>query len=108
MAFETGFHARQFQGLVDVMYGSATVDPATAAAGAEVVTTVTATGVALGDLVLAFPGVDLTSLGGYFASVSAADTIKVVISNETGDHIDIASSTWRFIVLRPKGRFNSI
>ena len=108
MAFQTGFSPRQFQALFDVLFGSATVNPATAAAGTEVVTSVTVTGAALGELVLCFPGVDLSSLGGYFAQVTAANTVKIVISNETADHIDLASSTWRFVLLRPKGNFASI
>lgn len=108
MAFQTGFSPRQFQALFDVLYGSAVVDPATAAAGAEVVTSVTVTGAALGDFVMAFPPKDLSALGAYFAVVSGTNTVKIVISNETADHIDIASGTWRFVLLRPKGNFASI
>lgn len=106
MAFNSkGFSPKQFQSLVDVLFGSATVDPATAAAGAEIVTTVTVQGAKLGDAVIAFPGKDLSALGGYFCTVTGDNTIKIVISNETADHIDITTSTWRFLLLRPKGDF---
>lgn len=109
MSFNSkGFGPRQFQALVDVLFGSASVNPATAAAGTEIVTSVTVTGAKLGDAVICFPGVDLSALGGYFATVTGDNTVKIVISNETADHIDIADSVWRFLLLRPKGDFSKI
>lgn len=110
MAFNSkGFAPRQFQGLVDVIFGSAAVDPGDMAAGAETVTSVTVTGAALGDAVICFPGVDVATAGAvYSASVTAANTVKIAWSNATGDHINLASSTWRFLLLRPKGDFAKI
>lgn len=102
MAF-SNLSPRQFQGICDVIVGSAAVNPADMAAGAESSITVTISGVALGDIVLAGPGVAITDGVIWSASVSAADTVKIVFSNPTGDHVDLASSTWKFVVLRLKG-----
>lgn len=99
----------QFQSLVDVIFGSATVDPASVATGAagQGSTTVTVTGAALGDAVIPFPGVDLTSVQ-VTASVTAADTVKIMIQNLSGGAVDLASSTWRFLILRPKSKFLAV
>jgi len=96
----------QFQDLFDVFVGDATVNPATVAANVLVATNVTVTGVALGDIVLAGPGVDLSTVN-WSAHVSAANTVTVVIDNASADHIDIGSSTWTFVVLRPKAKITS-
>jgi hypothetical protein len=98
---------RQFQGLFDTIASSQTVDPGDAAAGAEVSATVTITGAALGDFVLVAPGVDVVDVT-VQAYVTAADTVTWVVGNVTGDHVNLASSTWNFLVLKPKGVFNSI
>ena len=61
---------------------------------------ITIPGVALGDMVLgASLGVDLAGLivSGY---VSAADTVKFRIQNESGSTVDLASSTLRLVVAR--------
>lgn len=103
MAFSS-LSPRQFQSLFDVIVGSATVDPADMAAGAETVTSVTVAGAALGDAVIAFPGVDVATAGAvYSVSVTATNTVKIAWSNAGGDHINLASSTWRFLILRLKG-----
>ena len=109
MAFNTkGPSPRQFQALVDVIFGSATVDPGDTAAGADAQTNVTITGVAVGDAVIFFPGVAITSGVTVQATVSAANTVTLTFDNESGDHVNLASSTWRFLVLRPKGDFAKI
>jgi hypothetical protein len=109
MAFNrSNFSAKQFQSIVDVIYGTATVDPADMAAGAESNISVTITGVALGDIVLAAPGVLITDGVVWSASVVSANTVKIVFGNLTGDHINMASSTWNFLVLRPKGDFAAL
>lgn len=108
MAFNSrGFSPRQFQGLVDVLFGSATVNPGDTAAAAEDTITVTVTGAALGDAVVVFPGVSLANVT-ITAQVTAANTITIFTGNLTGDHINLASSTWRFLLLRPKGDFAKI
>ena len=61
---------------------------------------VTVAGVALGDMVIgASFGVDLVGLTvtGY---VSAANTVKFRIQNESGSTVDLASSTLRLVVVR--------
>lgn len=109
MAFNSkGFAPRQFQGLVDVLFGSATVNPGDTAAGADAQVAVTVTGAAVGDAVLFFPGVAITSGVTVQATVSAANTVTLTFDNETADHVDLASSTWRFLLLRPKGDFAKI
>lgn len=111
MAFNSrGVAPRQFQALFDVIFGSAVVDPASVATGAagQGSTTVSVPGVALGDAVLAFfPGVDLTSVQ-VTCSVTAADTVKIMIQNLSGGAIDLLTSTWRFVIARPKGDFSKI
>jgi hypothetical protein len=75
--------------------GLKTWDPGSIAAGAVETTTVTVTGAALGDAVTAVSlGVSLAgmTLTGY---VSAADTVTVVLKNETAGAVDLASSTLR-------------
>jgi hypothetical protein len=72
--------------------GSATWNPADLADGAQLTTTVTVTGAALGEPVslgfsLSLQGMQLT---GY---VSAADTVTVVLRNGTGGAINLASGT---------------
>ena len=85
---------------------SATVDPASVAAEATGSDSVTATGVQLGDMVIAFaPGVAITDNLAVQCFVSAANTIKIQYSNNNaaaGAAIDLASSTWRFLVARPR------
>lgn len=93
------FRKEQFQGLFDVLPFSATVDPGSAAAGAEVSGTITVTGAALGDVVLLAPGVDLQTLI-LSATVISANTVEWVLMNETAGTVDLASSTWKGALLR--------
>ena|SRR3989304_2016098 len=96
----------QFQDLFDVLVGDATVDPATIAANVLVEVDVTVTGAALGDIVLAGPGVDTSNLT-WSACVRAANTVTLSFNNASADHIDLASSTWTIVVLRPKAKITS-
>lgn len=77
-----------------VLYGSKTWDAASTADGAQATTTVTVTGAELGDYVEVSMGVSLVlaTLTGY---VSAADTVTVVLQNESGATLDLASTTLR-------------
>lgn len=72
--------------------GSKTWDPASVANGGEVNTTVAVTGAVVGNYVQASFSNDLQALTltGY---VSAADTVTVVLANNTGGAIDLASGT---------------
>lgn len=77
------------------LQGSITWDPASLADGAgETSLAITVTGSALGDFVMVSAPYDLQGItcNGY---VSAADTVKIRIQNETGGIIDLASGTWR-------------
>jgi len=61
---------------------------------------VTVSGVALGDMVIgASLGVDLVGLTvtGY---VSAANTVKFRIQNESGSTVDLASATMKIVIVR--------
>lgn len=90
-----------FRGLFsDTWAVKATLNPASLADGVGETDDVTVPGVALGDMVIgASLGVDLVGITvtGY---VSAADTVKFRIQNESGSTVDLASSTLRLVVVR--------
>lgn len=68
------------------------------AAGAVDEQSVTITGVAVGDLILAIPPVNLeTGLVPAVPYISAANTVKVRNSNPTGSPITTAVKAWTFI-----------
>lgn len=96
----------QFQGLFkDMWLVSATVDPASTAAEGSQVDTITVPGLALGDMVIGFaPGVTINSNLVVQVWVSAANTLSIMYTNNNvaaGAAIDVASSTWRFLIGRP-------
>lgn len=109
MAFNKTIPSAQlFQEMFDIIVGSAVVDPASVATGANGNTTVTVPGLALGDTCLAFfPGVDLSNVQ-VTVSVTAANTAKIQVQNTSGGAVDLASSTWRFVFARPKGVLSKI
>ena len=90
-----------FRGIFsDTWLVTATLDAGSLVDGAGETDDITIPGVALGDMVLgASLGVDLAGLivSGY---VSAADTVKFRIQNESGSTVDLASSTLRLVVAR--------
>ncbi len=91
----------QFRGLFsDTWSVKATLDAGSLADGAGETDDVTVTGVAIGDMVIgASLGVDLVGLTvtGY---VSAANTVKFRIQNESGSTVDLASTTLRLVCVR--------
>lgn len=91
----------QFRGLFsDTWAVTATLDAGSLVDGAGETDDVTIPGVALGDMVIgASLGVDLVGLTvtGY---VSAANTVKFRIQNESGSTVDLASSTLRIVIVR--------
>ena len=91
----------QFRGLFsDTWLVRATLNPGSLADGVGETDDVTVPGVALGDMVIgASLGVDLVGITvtGY---VSAANTVKFRIQNESGATVDLASSTLRIVVAR--------
>lgn len=91
----------QFRGLFsDTWAVTCTLNAGSLVDGAGETDDVTVPGVALGDMVIgASLGVDLVGLTvtGY---VSAADTVKFRIQNESGSTVDLASSTMKIVVVR--------
>jgi len=91
----------QFRGLFsDTWAVLATLNAGSLADGVGETDDVTVSGVALGDMVIgASLGVDLVGLTvtGY---VSAANTVKFRIQNESGSTVDLASSTLRIVIVR--------
>lgn len=91
----------QFQSIFPEVYGAqATYDAGSIAQAAEEVVEVTVTGAALGDLVLCSLSIDVADLE-LDAEVTAADTVTVQLSNNTGGAIDLASATINVVVLHP-------
>lgn len=92
----------QFRGIFNETWVvKATLNAGSLSDGAGETDDVTVPGVALGDMVLgASLGVDLVGLTvtGY---VSAANTVKFRVQNESGSTVDLASSTLRIVVVRP-------
>ena len=91
----------QFRGIFNETWVvKATLNAGSLADGAGETDDVTVPGVALGDMVIgASLGVDLVGLTvtGY---VSAANTVKFRVQNESGSTVDLASSTLRVVVAR--------
>lgn len=83
-----------------VLTGTATWDPASIAAGGTATTTVTVTGATLGDFVERVSlGVSTAGLV-VSATVTASNTVTVVLQNPTAGAIDLASSTVSVAVRR--------
>ena len=91
----------QFRGIFsDTWVVKATLDAGSVADGVGETDDVTVAGVALGDMVIgASLGVDLVGLTvtGY---LSAANTVKFRIQNESGSTVDLASATLRIVIAR--------
>jgi len=82
-----------------VLKGTATWNPASIAAAAQESKDFTVTGAALGDFAIAGAGVDVTDLF-VSAVVTATNTVTVTLINQTVGAIDLASSTWKIMVLK--------
>lgn len=79
--------------------GSLTWDPGSLADGAgETSTGITVTGAALGDYVLVSAPYDLQGLTAT-AYVSATNTVKIRLQNESAGTVDLASGSWKVRVL---------
>ena len=91
----------QFRGLFsDTWAVTCTLDAGSLVDGAGETDDVTVPGVALGDMVIgASLGVDLVGLTvtGY---VSAANTVKFRIQNESGSTVNLAAATMKIVVVR--------
>ena len=78
--------------VTSVLTASATWDPASIADGDMEANDVTCTGAALGDFAQASFSLDVEDLV-INAAVTAADTVTVVLANNTGGPVDLASGT---------------
>lgn len=85
-----------------LIYTDNAFDPANAATGSGTfsATDVTVTGAALGDLVLASFSLDATDVV-VTAAVTAANTVTVVVLNNTAGAVNLAAGTLRLWVLQP-------
>lgn len=79
--------------------GVVTWNPASVANGASVTTTVTVPGVKANVLasVRVFPPYSLQGLG-HSGYVSADNTVTIVLNNNTGGAVDLASGSWGVVV----------
>jgi hypothetical protein len=85
-----------------MLIASATYNPGSLVDGAgETSAAITVTGAVLNDTVLVYPPYDLQGITvtGY---VSAADTVKIRVQNESTATVDLASGTWQVAVV-PRG-----
>lgn len=103
------FDKLQFPALFSKIFkGSATIDVASLADGVGATSTITVTGVALGDIVFGVAhGVNLQGIT-VTAYVSAADTVSVRFQNESGGTLDLASTTTSVLVGRMSSDVASI
>lgn len=82
-----------------VLTGNSVWDPVSIADGAFEAKNITVTGAALGDFVLVGAGIDVVDML-VSATVTAENTVTIVLQNETGGAVDLASSTWNVMVLK--------
>jgi len=75
-----------------VLEGSETWNPSSIPDGNEATKEITVTGAALGDAVIVIASIDLADLA-INASVTAEDTVTVLLLNNTGDAVNLASMT---------------
>ena len=81
-----------------LLEGSDTWDPASLADGVQESKDFAVTGAALGDFVLIGAGVDVQDIL-VTAVVTATNVVTVTLANQTGGTLDLASSTWRVLVI---------
>lgn len=73
-------------------------DPGSLNDGTQTASSVTVSGSAFGDAVIVGAGIDVQDIL-VSATVTAADTVTVVIQNETAGTIDLGTSTWYVYVI---------
>lgn len=84
----------------DYLSGSVTWNPASLADGAgETSAGITVTGAAFGDFVVVAAPYDLQGVLAT-AYVSAADTVKIRLQNESGGVVDLAEGSWKVRVYK--------
>ena len=82
-----------------ILFGSVVADLASILDGDMVAQDITVTGAALGDFCLATCSIDVLDLQ-ITATVTAANTVTLVVSNSTGGAVDLGSATYSVIVIR--------
>lgn len=92
---QSGTHQALGRGTI---YGSETRDLASVASGGNATFTFSLTGVALGDFVQVSVGVDQQGL--IIHGYARTNQVDVSVYNPTGGAIDLASTTWRYLVTR--------
>lgn len=85
-------NTRDLLGTLVAIDASVTWDAASIANGAKEAKDITVTGAALGDFVLCSLGVALSNLS-LTASVKSTDTVTMILSNNSGGAVDLASTT---------------
>tara|TARA_R100000664_G_C2744553_1_gene132531 strand:- start:176 stop:490 length:315 start_codon:yes stop_codon:yes gene_type:complete len=92
-------HGDNLEQFAKALSGSKTWNAGSIADGNEEALEITVPGAALGDFVLCSLGVDVgdLDLGG---AVTAADTVTLVLGNDTGGAIDLASTTAYCLVIK--------
>ncbi|TWT42290.1 hypothetical protein RAS1_34200 [Phycisphaerae bacterium RAS1] len=84
-----------------ILAASVAVDPPNLASGAGTTMTVILTGAAVGDAVVASPGMNLpTGYGITFARVSAVNNVAIGLINGNAAAQDVASSTWAIRIIK--------
>jgi hypothetical protein len=79
-----------------------TFDPAAVATITTAEQTVTVTGAAVGDFVIAMKPSITTGVTIGNVRVSAANTVAIQFVNPTAGSVNPASETWQFLILRPE------
>lgn len=102
VVFERQSNGRLDHVSLELFLVTCTVDFASAASGANATDTATVAGLALGDIVLGISAIITTQNLVLSADVSAANTLTVRASNLTGGAVDLASTTLKILVARPK------
>lgn len=82
-----------------ILYKEVTVDPSSLADGVGETQSVTVENAVLGDFVLVSAPYDLQDIT-VTAYVQAADTVEIRLQNESGSTVDLASGTWRVMVIK--------
>tara|TARA_R110002096_G_scaffold433364_1_gene651918 strand:- start:973 stop:1287 length:315 start_codon:yes stop_codon:yes gene_type:complete len=85
-------------GFATALSGSKTWDAGSIADGNEEALEITVTGAALGDFVMSSLGVDVTDLI-LRGAVTATDTVTLILANNTGGALDLASTTANCLVI---------
>jgi len=83
---------------------SATINPASVSASVISEEAFTVTGVRTDDHILSVTHGDIvgTGIGVLDVRISAANTIAITFSNDATGSVNIASSTWEFLIMRMK------